>query len=78
MNGPDIVANKQLAGQLGPLLGPEYTCLSTDTLVESISKSSVPEIIDEHGYDGLREAESVVLKELSSHIRLCVATIGAG
>ncbi|MEO1093501.1 MAG: shikimate kinase [Cyanobacteria bacterium J06638_28] len=59
-----------MAAQLG------YRFFDTDTLIEQVAGTSIPEIFATSGESGFRDLESEVLSQLSPYTRLVVATGG--
>jgi hypothetical protein len=56
----------------------QYTQLSTPDTIEQVSKSTREEILAKDGEAGLVVAENAVFGELSTYLRLCIATSGGG
>mmetsp|Transcript_33941 Transcript_33941/g.47021 ORF Transcript_33941/g.47021 Transcript_33941/m.47021 type:complete len:289 (+) Transcript_33941:64-930(+) len=74
--GDDGAANSAAAHALSTALG--YSPIVTETVIEQLTKMTVQELVEEDGLAGLGGVEFVVLQDLASYTRCCVATAGGG
>jgi len=54
-----------------------YNFLDTDTIIEKATGMSIPEIFEQEGEEGFREAEAQVLDSVHAYVR-CVISTGGG
>jgi shikimate kinase len=54
-----------------------YNFLDTDSIIESASGKTIPEIFKEAGEEGFRDVESQVLNQVHAYVR-CVISTGGG
>ena len=64
--------------QTGPVLAKmiNYAFVDTDDVIEKASKQSISSIFEKDGEKGFRDVEKQVLKEISQHHSLVIATGG--
>ena len=64
--------------QTGPVLAKmiNYAFVDTDDVIEKASKQSISSIFEKDGEKGFRDVEKKVLKEISQHHSLVIATGG--
>lgn len=74
--GDDSEANSAVVKALASALG--YTPFVTEETIEKLIGMTVTELIDSEGLGGLGGVEAVVVRELSTQVRTCVATAGRG
>ena len=70
MGAGKTTVGRELANQLG------YRFLDTDTSIEAIAKTTIPDIFAQQGETAFRDLESQVLQELSQYPRMVIATGG--
>ncbi|XP_047342390.1 probable inactive shikimate kinase like 2, chloroplastic [Impatiens glandulifera] len=72
--GDSTEINQKIARELA--VGLKYTPLNTKDLLETFAKQSIESWVVDEGLDSVAEAESLILENLSSHVRAVVATLG--
>lgn len=59
-----------LAQQLG------YSFMDTDTVIEQVTKQSIPDFFAQHGEAEFRRIETQVLEQVAAYVRMVIATGG--